>query len=395
MHQLFSQSFLEAFGSMGRQAGSADLAPGPPAAQAFVSGESGAAAASSDPTADHVERLRQERMEHEKQSLAFFRSDDWFQDVLILSQSLAPQQELMAKILFSASIDYELGQQEAMAVQGHRSWRVTELHRQTDLNSMLQLSALNIHDEAVWPREPRTEKHFTKIFAVAMRSPATVWQLVCLRTQHFPFKMFSLLQTEKRTMDYARELLATPHCLLDEMSSRLLAAYPTPFDLCHNETFLQTLSAVALVWTGTTYSTERLHSRNARQGRAAAHTNIKTLEDLAVKHCASSGPAWLEAPAQTSVTSETRKRPLGRPPRQDSKKRRGGQGKRPRGGGGPWRAFIHHQVHHLHKRPSFGELAAEYKRLSPQQHAFYTELGEQGLNKGTCFCSAAASLLDA
>eukprot|EP00971_Amphidinium_carterae_P277382 5504964-Amphidinium_carterae.9 len=113
MHGLWSTSFTLAFGKLpatneredAEQDGSAKDPP------RLLEGWKGGG---DDPTADEFERRRQEEMEHQKQALAFFTREDWFDDVLILRQALHPELELMRHVLRTGSFSYERLQQKSL-----------------------------------------------------------------------------------------------------------------------------------------------------------------------------------------------------------------------------------------------------------------------------------------
>eukprot|EP00971_Amphidinium_carterae_P277381 5504964-Amphidinium_carterae.8 len=259
---------------------------------------------------------------------------------------------------------------------------------------MLQTCVLNYHTYDLWPLQGDTEKQRTKLFATALRSPATVHHLLSVRLAGYPFRVFALLDDDFRTLASAKSMLETPQCLLDPLTKHLFEQYSTPEALCSNDDFLQTLSAIAFLLIGTTFSTERTHSSNSRRAKAAAQTNVKPVEALALAHVAKTRPLWL----QTKPEEEFLPRKIGRPRKQsgqlhavenaqDNNNALAGNigethevlhPKQRRGGGGAWRAYIHHQVHVLNQRADFKALAEEYRSLSPEELQWYRAMGCQG-----------------
>ena len=217
---------------------------------------------------------------------------------------------------------------------------------------------------------------------------------MCVRCAGFPYRLFSLLLPEYRTHDHAAELLAAPPCMLDDMSRQLLHHFNAPASLCTDQDLLQLLAASAMAAQTTTFSTERLHSGNARRARARTHTNLPPIEAVSLPHAAACTPSFLRsAPKATAKPAQTAKpAKRGRPCASKEtpevgrrrKRHRGGPEDNDksvahrRGGGGAWRAYVHHQVQHLKRPAEFATLGQEYRSLPPEQMQWYQTLGRQG-----------------
>eukprot|EP00971_Amphidinium_carterae_P103369 2046509-Amphidinium_carterae.1 len=164
--------------------------------------------------------------------------------------------------------------------------------------------------------------------------------------------------------------------------------YSTAEQLCSNTDFLQTLAAMAFLLVGSTFSTERTHSKNARRVRVAAHTNVKSIENMALSHVGAARPAWM----QRALESHGQKRkkgdiqfPLAAATHSDRNATAGSAdttavGEKRRGGGGAWRAFLHYRVHHLGEHNDFKKLGQQYAELQPHEKQWYKELGAQGVH---------------
>ena len=262
---------------------------------------------------------------------------------------------------------------------------MVELYLQTDILTCLQQIAINLLDAEHWFRDEQTEADLSKLFSVAMRPAAVIHQLLCVRCAGFPFRLFGLLLPELRNPDFAQSLLSAPACMLDDMSRQLLQQYDSSDSLCSSMDLHQTLAALALSIQSTTFSTERLHSGNARRARGRTHTNLPPIEAVALAHAAHTGPSFLKPPPppQSKPKGQGKR---GRPPTgqpagsegQPKKRRRRASDGARRGGGGAWRAYVHHQVHHLKQSADFSRLAREYHALSQEDLAWYRNLGRQG-----------------
>ena len=172
--------------------------------------------------------------------------------------------------------------------------------------------------------------------------PATIFQQVTLRVQGFPFRLLKLLVDA--SPEIAQEILDTPACLLDELSSSLLRKYNTSELLRLDTDLKQTLFAFSHMVLGTTFTTERLHSKHSRRNRSDTHA--KTLDQFALLHSTWLGPDCFLPPSDARP-----KGPIGRP-RKSSKVDNAvtascpsdqPKPKKRKGGGGAWRAFIHHR----------------------------------------------------
>ena len=88
---------------------------------------------------------------------------------------------------------------------------------------------------------------------------------------------------------------------------------------------------------GTTFSTERIHSKNRRRAFGRVQTTSMDAATLSLHLSGIANPKWWHLPEAEKVT-----RRQGRPAKREAADQScGGQYKKRRGGGGPWRAFLH------------------------------------------------------
>ena len=324
-----------------------------------------------DPGLDRVEVQRRQRLQHQAKSHEFFQTPDWHRHLVMLSQALLPQVQLMQSILHKTSVEWEASQQRSLQEQGTRLWPVLELHKKTDINAMLQNNAIIFFDPALNP-VPDDEGNRSLWLQACMRPAAAVYQLLGVKVEGFPYKLFSLL--EDRTHENAQMIAQAPPCMLDDFSAQILQQFPTVASLTSSSDLVHILGCCATMVAGTTFSTERLHSGNARRSRAAAHTHKRGVEQLAMQSSSWAAPSWLRPP-QRKGQKEHKK--LGPKKRKESTSE-APKAKKSRGGGGAWRAFVHHQIQHAGEKNDFKMLATKFANLDASTMQYYRELGAMG-----------------
>ena len=110
--------------------------------------------------------------------------------------------------------------------------------------------------------------------------------------------MFSLLSAHDNLAQVAEGILNTT-CLLDRWSKSFVMAYPRADELSGSEA-LQTLHMLAELSLGTTFSTERIHSKNLQRARLR-RTNKADLEHLSLAHMGGAAPTAVLSEAQVVV----------------------------------------------------------------------------------------------
>ena len=230
-------------------------------------------------------------------------------------------------------------------------------------------------DKSLWSGFPDAEDSSSRRLKVCMRPAAVIHQLVAARTAGFPYRMFSLLSPGIDVRAQAAELLSTPLCLLDDWSKKFLEVNDTEAKLSSPEALceLEVLAEVALC---NTVSTERAHSKNLRRAATRHQTQKADLRYIALTHLGHSAPASsLRAEAPRKLPSASKRK--GRPPKQSSSSAPVAKVK---GGGGAWRAFVHHNLAGGRKLTgqNIRELSDAYRRLTAEELLQYQRLGQLG-----------------
>ena len=339
--------------------------------------------AAQDPTGQDAAQQREQRQHHLRESLKFLASPDvaaqWHRYVQILVQALRPERELMREVLFLTSGEREV------EVQGDfqaNSFNVIALHSQKHVHGMMQLALVNANTPDVWPLGiGDSEKYRSDMFRLMWRSPATVYQLVTVRTRNYPYRLFSLLDPQASRHELAAEILASRPCLHDDLTKSILREFHTP-ELLAGQRCLQLLAALGMNVVGATFGTERLHSRNKRRVSGVTQTNVKEVHSIAATHAAWTGRSWMQ-PEHVVPKGKG-----GRPKRKQEDKEadadndgvlsKEAKRRRKHGGGGPWRAYVHYMVV-IEKQPrDFKVLKENYRNMSVDEKAWFRHLGLQG-----------------
>ena len=337
---------------------------------------------------DEREFQKQQALMYQKKALALFELPSWHNDLGLLLQVLRPEQELMSQLLRFTSDAWEHEQLQSLRTLGDRKWRVLELQKQHLTCTFLQSASVSLHEPFLNFNEASTEAYSSKCFRLALRSPAVIYQLLMIPTQGFPYRLFTLLHD--RSAENCHSILATPPCMLDAGSRQLLTRYNTVDHLQNDSDLFQSVLAMALQISCSTYTIERTHSVNARSKRTVVHTHVPRLEKVALQHSVFAGPSWLGATQSALMPNEDAQVDLRDdkgddqehlPRKRKARKKQQHEGKRRRGqagGGGAWRAFIHDQVVNKGLPNDFGLLGRLFHNLSPEVLNHYTALGKQG-----------------
>ena len=228
-----------------------------------------------------------------------------------------------------------------------------------------------------WPGALPTRGVASDIFIANARAAAVTYSSVLLKFSQYPYKLANLIHPKLEFEVEALCFLSAKKCSLDAFSQHLRGMFPsvpllaTP--LCRNM-----LGTAFSMYDITTFSTERLHSQNARQIFSRPQTHKLSLHQLAVLHSGIGAPSALMPLL-----------PKARPPLAQKRvgvEVHGDRGQRPlkkaRGGGGAWRAFVFLDT--LQRSPSrpapwnFKErnLSERYRNLSVEERQVCEELGK-------------------
>ena len=326
---------------------------------------------------DFMERERAENALSLQKGLDFMQPG-LVERIVVLRASLSPEKELMASLLHNVSRTWEAEQVVAEAEHRTREFRVTQMHRGVALQKFLVETWRLFTQSELWRLFACTESFYTTLLKCMMRPAATVYQLVVVRVRLFPYKLFGLLDAGDDRELFAAALLEsrrTP-CLMDRFSATFLGRYDTVNKLLSPES-IGTLALLATKIQLTTYSTERLHSKNLRRSKARVIAKRATLHHLALAHAGWSGPEMLWPEEEGHHRNNRPGRPRKHDPRSSAEE--GADKTKIRGGGGPWRAFVHLNLGGRPMEPQVLKLlAAQYRALRPHEFAYYQQIGEAG-----------------
>ena len=332
-------------------------------------------------------QLRQERIHNVRVSLEMLRKEDTLPNLTLMMTALAPEVQLMGKILFTTSKSWEVKQLDSMQQSGHRQYRLQLLLAQTDFKHMMEISMQQVFSANLWVNYNETELFRTNLLMTAMRAPAVVFETVLRTTKKFPFKLFALL--DNATDELASAIFHTKQCLLDPFTKNFLGKAGSVRGL-QTEEVQQVLKAIAALMYGTTFSVERLHAKNARRARHRVHTHKPDMEHLALSHVGLASADFLE-PLKANIDS---KKAPGRPRTKERKRHR--PGKEPRdvkaageseppakkqraGAGGAWRFFVHEKLQGQPFNPeTIRNLSEQYWQMSQEEWERCKRLGQEG-----------------
>lgn len=213
-----------------------------------------------------------------------------------------------------------------------------------------------------------------------LRASTSVFQLLAVPHDGFPYRLFSVLKDASRATD----LSAAPACMLDNFSAAFLARFKGPDGVASSEASAELL-ALASATRLDISNIEVGHSRLRRRILAASNnTHVVAAEDASA--------AWVASEARRRRTEADKaagrlrlgaavKRHKRLPKHQTAAGGANaghiGQAKktaRGRRGGGPYRAFLRL---HWHEDRDYGSLSEKYKHISEEERQLCIELGRQ------------------
>eukprot|EP00971_Amphidinium_carterae_P017970 354200-Amphidinium_carterae.2 len=318
---------------------------------------------------DQFEAQRRERAQCLRASSDWLASD-WEKSLWLFRQSLDPQVHLMAALLHHDSEEHAVSDLHSWLTSGKRCYNILHLHDGTDTNQMLHYAMLGVQANKLGHGFlAETEEVRTKVLISFMKPAAIVWQLVVLRLNAMPYKLFELLS--EPTITKATELLATPQCMQDPVCAHMFQTYTTPEQLI-SQHCLQTLAGAAAFIRGTTFSTERKHANNRRRAFGRVHTHVMDLATVGLPHAA--GATCRYIPVESS-SAQTNKRKAVKSPKTQCKRRKWSA----------WNAFLARKARD--GQPCLEQKFAGLKDLQARFHALSAEerMAYQGYaNAGLC-----------
>eukprot|EP00971_Amphidinium_carterae_P350212 6491436-Amphidinium_carterae.2 len=323
------------------------------------------------PDAVEVSTLMRMQMDNAKSAriaVEFMRSATTLKELHLLRSCLLPQQQLMNHILQTVGVQWEKDQFLKLHESGQRAFRIALMADTSVLKAFFSKTWELLVHATWWEECLETEVFRTELARLLLRSGAVCYKLIHLRATHCPYKVFLLVSSPENMHAIADEILATPLCLRDKFTKALVAQFNSREKLVSREC-LSILFAIAQKIQLTTYSSERLHSKNLRRARSRVETNRIPLSQLALAHVGIS-----DSLAQCSSSSK-KTRARGRPRKEQNESQFGHHG-----GGGAWRAYLHY---HMSGQKASGaawqDASASYHAMDDVEFAFFRELGRAGL----------------
>ena len=166
--------------------------------------------------ASHEDSTAKQRLENAVScnlALHFLTPQLW-KDIYLMQAALFAQNELMATILHATSQDWEHAQHFSLIHTGCREYRLLMLNRGHWLQKFYKTGSSIFQSAIAWSEFHETEELRSTLLQLFMRSMATVFQLVQVRVQGYPYKLLQLLDVAtKETAALAAE--QAPLCMQD------------------------------------------------------------------------------------------------------------------------------------------------------------------------------------
>ena len=227
---------------------------------------------------DAQQRAREEHARSLKMSLTGMRRGLW-QQVLLLRVPLEPVRGLMHFLTHSISQQWEEEQMKNMWLLGIREFRGLLLHNGEVLPTFFEKTLSQFQDASLWQEFGQTEEFRSRIFRYTFRPGAVAYQLVQKRVEGLPFSLLTLLGSGPDLAREAARLLSIPACMRDSFSAMFLNKFSS-VELLLGPTAKHILFIFARRCKCSTYSTERLHSKNLRRAKSRAETHRMSVKDL-------------------------------------------------------------------------------------------------------------------
>ena len=343
---------------------------------------------------DAFQRMREEHAHSLKVSLTGMRRGLWH-DIALVRLPLEPARILMQFLTHSVSEHWEHTEMNNMWQSGSRRFRALLLHNGDILPVFFRDLLQQYKDSALWNEFEQTEYMRSRIFRFCFRPGAVAHQLIRIRSQGFPFRLLALLEEGPDLHQKAEEVLKQPTCMRDSFSANFLAKYNS-VDKLLGQCAKNILFTLARLLRCSTFSTERLHSKNLRQAKSRTQTHTVNIKDLGLPHVGLCGASF----AVSELTAEqhvaiTGKKKIGRPKKRPLPEAADGAGPVKRtnpGAGGAWRAFLHQRLAGRQFTPELVTAAQQsYHALTAEERAYYVRLGRAGLGEEQVWDSAAFS----
>ena len=249
--------------------------------------------------------MRRQQNEDRRIAIDFFNSDG-VDKLFVFQAALQPEVQLMSAMLSANEVDWELQQLQDLLLRGSRSYHLVDVYKACQpggrIRDFLQNCASRLHEQRFWMQSPRSEQFASFIYRIFSRAAAVAYQLLVLRCQGFPARLFTVLVNPEEA-EIIIQLYQSNPCLFDPWSKDFVAKYNTAELLLSHESCM-VLAAVAMNCSTNTFDTERAHTKNATKSKYRV-THPVALADLAIWPMSQTCPSWLEARSRSPPKPNT------------------------------------------------------------------------------------------
>ena len=246
--------------------------------------------------ADDQEWQQQRALQDQHVRVGLTWAADGVEDMYVLRRCLSPQITLIHMLVDMSGHLQDLRHFQNVMLGGKGCARPVVLHEAIEKDGMLGRTLCDllqqIGKEELWSHCSFEERVGTNILRYTSRASCTIFELLVQRCKSFPLKLFSLLQNR----DGAEEVVNTFHtrpCLLDTFAYDHLSQYPSVPEVLGQDS-LQSLAAVAHMFSGSIFTAETLHGTNARRTRQRI-THRMSVPAVAMWQAVEAAPAWTKA----------------------------------------------------------------------------------------------------
>eukprot|EP00971_Amphidinium_carterae_P326247 6456931-Amphidinium_carterae.4 len=235
--------------------------------------------------------------------------------------------------------------------------------------SVLQLQSRMYRVDSWWHSAPHTQHAASDIFRLTARSAGIIYANVLLRFSGYPYRLAEMVRPGDAQDEACAAFLRARPCMLDVFSQELRNDFPTMEALKSDE-------CQAMIRCGlealdmTTFSTERLHSQNARRILSRKMTHPLCVDQVSVFHAGMAAPDFAQDFHDVEFAVAKSQRPASTSVNENA-------GKKRRGGGGAYRAYLHlrSQTDAPGYRSRFNK-HEEYRNLDAEAKRRCIELGK-------------------
>ena len=153
-----------------------------------------------------------------------------------------------------------------------------------------------------------SEEIAANICKAAWRMQASAYDSLVVRYRAYPMRLVDIVSGDQTTKDKGmQELLTAPLCTLDEFALEIRRRWPDITSLSAADAQMELLVFLNSI-AGTTFSTERLHSKTGRRVRSRVMTRRVGIKDIAAAHTGHVAPSWFHEQCQRQWLQDERLR---------------------------------------------------------------------------------------